>query len=1085
MVNVAKKALALMLSGVLVVGCSSPAVNGGSSEGAGAAEGASAGSVGSPWKDWFIEGTLTSDTQIEAKDDFYTAVNRDWLLEQQKAGNVDGGTVANRELQIKDQMLQVLEGNAAGSAQTSHDVEVLKSLYNLFEDWDGRDKDGVEPLKDIVEHLQLVKTIEEFTAWLESDEYKLSRSWAVDEEGRTWGTSLFGISPYRLIGTRDTSSESSTNDASSSSTESMASGAATTESTATGSGASTSATTATGATTNGSATTTTGTTTTSGSTSAGSTTTTGATTTTGTATTTGATTTTGTTATGSDAAGTVTGSSTTMNRHGIRSMVSFMEGMDYGLDTTTGGQGTGTSYDGYVVEILPPNFDLAPFWMSDSELENTENLQKFQEASGKVELAERMLVRLGYSLEEADKVIEKAIDLEHDLSYFITNSSSNYASYTHEEFAERCKDGFPIDAIVDAYGYKDADAYEIYDTAWYDGLSNYYDKSRVDKFVAHALVALVVDNANLLDTEAYNDMVVCDGSSFLPKEYASQIDKDLSSASEAVAGTSAAGTTGVVAVNEDGSLTTVSPDSEPIYDTGNATDTGATTTTGTTTGSTTGTTTGTTTPTATGSGVDDETLKDTARILGNSFGGGTKTRSRLHSLRMARFRANDAAAMNSTTGVSSDDEYGTASNASDLSTAASGVAATGVDGADEFTMTGTSTTDATTTGTTTTGTTTTGTTATTETGSTSNSTTSTTTTSSTPANSTGTSSVDSLSDDEYAEQLKQYELEERYAAVDAVGAVLPTSYAKVYVENYYDEGTTERVKSMVQQIVNEYEEMLNGETWMSTDARKEAVEKLKAIHIQVGHPDEWADTSNTQVASRENGGTLFSEVRRINEQEIEQELALLRSSANGSYWNDCISVNAWYDAATNSITIGAGILGGDYWPEGASEERLLGATGVTIGHEISHAFDSTGAYFNKDGAYNNWWSDADVASFERRVKKAEDYLSTIKPLGEEGYNGEQVAAECIADMAGLKAVMRLAASKDGFNYDEFFKAYAQTWASYMSMDMALQQMQTDAHPLDRDRVNIPVREVDEFNTTYDIHEGDGMWLAPENRISVW
>ena len=87
--------------------------------------------------------------------------------------------------------------------------------------------------------------------------------------------------------------------------------------------------------------------------------------------------------------------------------------------------------------------------MSDSELENTENLQKFQEASGKVELAERMLVRLGYSLEEADKVIEKAIDLEHDLSYFITNSSSNYASYTHEEFAERCKDGFPIDAIVD------------------------------------------------------------------------------------------------------------------------------------------------------------------------------------------------------------------------------------------------------------------------------------------------------------------------------------------------------------------------------------------------------------------------------------------------------------------------------------------------------------------------------------------------------------------------------------------------------------------------------------------------------------
>ncbi len=1064
MVNVAKKVLALIMSGMLVVGCSSPAVNGGSSEGTEVTEGASAGPVGSPWKDWFIEGTLTSDTQIETKDDFYAAVNRDWLLEQQKAGNVDKNIVVNREQQIKDQMLQVIEGNATGSAQTSHDVEVLKSLYNLYEDWNGRDKDGVEPLKDIVEHLQLIKTIEEFTAWLESDEYKLSRSWAVDGEGYTWGTSLFGINPYRLIDARDTSTEPTTNDASNSSTTGTTSDAATTESSATASGTSTSATTATVGTANGSATTSTGATTTSGSTSTGATTTTGATSM-------GTTTTTGTTSTGSDTAGTATGSSTTKNRHGIRSLVSPMEGtgygLDYGLDTTTSGQGTGTSYDGYVVEIDPPSFDLAPFWMSDSELENAANLQKFRKASGKVELAERMLVRLGYSLEEADSVIEKAIDLEHDLSYFLTNSSGNYASYTHDEFAERCKDGFPIDAIVDAYGYKDADAYDIYDTAWYEGLSNYYDKSRVDKFVAHALVALVVDNANLLDTEAYNDTVVCDGSSFLPKEYASQIDKDLSSASEAAAGTSAAGTTGVVAVNEDGSPATVSPDSEPIFDTGNASDADVTTTTGTTTG--------TTTSTTTGSGIDDETLKDTARILGNTFGGGAKTRSRLRSLRMARFRANDATAMNSTTDTSSNDDYGTASSASDSSTTASGVATSSVDGTNETTMTGTSTTDPATTGTTTT----------TETGSTTSTTTGTTNTTTSSANSTGTSPVDSLSDAEYAEQLKQYELEERHAAVETVGAVLPTSYAKVYVENYYDEGTTEHVKSMVQQIVNEYEEMLNGATWMSTNARKEAVDKLKAIHIQVGHPDEWADTSNIQVASRENGGTLFSEVRRINEQEIEQELSLLRGSAKGSYWNNCISVNARYDAATNSITIGAGILGGDFWPEGASEEQLLGATGVTIGHEISHAFDSNGAYFNKDGAYNNWWSDADVASFERRVKKVEDYLSTIKPLGEVGYNGEQVAAECMADMAGLKVVMRLAASKDGFNYDEFFRTYARIWASYMSMDAALNLMQTDEHPLDRDRVNIPVREVDEFNATYDIHEGDGMWLAPENRISVW
>ena len=44
---------------------------------------------------------------------------------------------------------------------------------------------------------------------------------------------------------------------------------------------------------------------------------------------------------------------------------------------------------------------------------------------------------------------------------------------------------------------------------------------------------------------------------------------------------------------------------------------------------------------------------------------------------------------------------------------------------------------------------------------------------------------------------------------------------------------------------------------------------------------------------------------------------------------------------------------------------------------------------------------------------------------------------------------------------------------------------TDNHPVECYRCNIPVQNYDEFLETYGVREGDGMYLAPEDRIRVW
>ena len=40
-----------------------------------------------------------------------------------------------------------------------------------------------------------------------------------------------------------------------------------------------------------------------------------------------------------------------------------------------------------------------------------------------------------------------------------------------------------------------------------------------------------------------------------------------------------------------------------------------------------------------------------------------------------------------------------------------------------------------------------------------------------------------------------------------------------------------------------------------------------------------------------------------------------------------------------------------------SDEELYAKMSAVIGHEISHAFDSTGAQYDKDGNLANWWTE--------------------------------------------------------------------------------------------------------------------------------
>ena len=113
-------------------------------------------------------------------------------------------------------------------------------------------------------------------------------------------------------------------------------------------------------------------------------------------------------------------------------------------------------------------------------------------------------------------------------------------------------------------------------------------------------------------------------------------------------------------------------------------------------------------------------------------------------------------------------------------------------------------------------------------------------------------------------------------------------------------------------------------------------------------------------------------------------------------------VNAYYDPSDNSINILSGILVGAFSMD-QPYEAVLATVGMVIGHEISHAFDTSGAKFDQYGNYENWWEEEDYAAFNERADRLVAYMNQIVPYeGAQAVNGEMAKGEMIADMCGKK-----------------------------------------------------------------------------------
>ena len=121
--------------------------------------------------------------------------------------------------------------------------------------------------------------------------------------------------------------------------------------------------------------------------------------------------------------------------------------------------------------------------------------------------------------------------------------------------------------------------------------------------------------------------------------------------------------------------------------------------------------------------------------------------------------------------------------------------------------------------------------------------------------------------------------------------------------------------------------------------------------------------------------------------------------------------------------------------------------------------------------------------------------SAFSPLPGYTLNGELTLGENIADNSGLeiayKAYQRSLGGKpapviDGATGDErFFAGFAQAFRGKVRDAALLRQIKSDPHSPEEFRVNGVVRNHPAFYRTFGVKPGDGMYLPPEQRVSVW
>ena len=341
---------------------------------------------------------------------------------------------------------------------------------------------------------------------------------------------------------------------------------------------------------------------------------------------------------------------------------------------------------------------------------------------------------------------------------------------------------------------------------------------------------------------------------------------------------------------------------------------------------------------------------------------------------------------------------------------------------------------------------------------------------------------------------------------------LPYLRSKLVAEQMVPAGLKDEYMNYCKEMIGVFGVRIKTNEWMSEGSKKNALDKLNAMVFNVAYPDHWIkeglpDFSKSQslledvYIMRTTRQNLLKAI--VGKSRLKESFTAL--AMDNEAWLGL--ENAFYDPLFNSMNIlPYYILPPNYDP---TQSLVINYQMFdTMGHEMTHGFDTSGSQFDKNGNYipnGIWASEADKAEFDRRTELLVKCYDSYDVLPDEmpgvKADGKTTLGENIADLGGTEIAYQAFLNRlevDGYTGDNlklmkqrFFLSLGEEWRSKYGKDHVNyvafgkdNPKGADVHSLSKERVNGVVANMNSWYEAFDIKDG-ALYRAPKDRIKIW
>ncbi|XP_066995803.1 neprilysin-11 [Anabrus simplex] len=337
-----------------------------------------------------------------------------------------------------------------------------------------------------------------------------------------------------------------------------------------------------------------------------------------------------------------------------------------------------------------------------------------------------------------------------------------------------------------------------------------------------------------------------------------------------------------------------------------------------------------------------------------------------------------------------------------------------------------------------------------------------------------------------------------------VNANFGMAVSYLYVQKHFNNESRSKALDMVGDIQNAFTQIVGELDWMDAATKELTLDKAHAMRPFIGFPGWLLNPGQLEHHYEQANvveGQLFETYLRLSDATMKKTLEDLRRSPDRDRWvTPATAINAFYSPVLNSVTFPAGILQPPFYGLGL-ESLNYGAIGAIMGHELTHGFDDQGRRYDKYGNLKQWWTEATLVEYERRMQCiVEQYGRYEVPQIGENFtvNGINTVGENIADNGGLREAMRAYRKFRARNVDAeqqlpglsaytpeqlFFLGFAHMWCGNSTRGALRSRVVEGVHSPNRFRVIGTLSNSVDFAEAWSCPKNSPM--NPEHKCVLW